>query len=436
MAYQGATIGSCGRLAAALRAGSINRKENLMFRKGLTRRQFLGSVAAPAAVLSIVPRGVLGGPGQAAPSDTLGGALVGCGGRGGGTFGGLGGNVRQVASCDVKFKGKADNKTTFTDFRRVMDRRDIDVVAIATPPHWHALISIAAMQSGKDVVCEKPLTRFIAEGRAVVEAEKRYGRIIQVGTYGRYDAIRDRGRTLIHKIMVSGLLKECKGVHIKEGGLKVKEWSGYVNPKPQPVPDWLDWDMYCGPSPLRPYHPHRYGGSHRGYWDYEGGGLADMGQHHFEPVQWTYAKDYTSPVEIEAYAPPAHPLACGMWGWVELKYADGMTFVMDSREWGKPYDRKEAREVGLNDLSPEDQKKVLAMPDPKPWPSFEQAVKTREKTGGCAEPGHRSATILHLANIAIRVGRKIQYDPVKEQIIGDDEANLLVYQPMRAPWHL
>ena len=407
-----------------------------MTAKGVSRRAFLRGGLAAAAAFSVVPRRALGGQGQETPSDSLGGALVGCGGRGPGTFGGLGSNVRRLASCDVKYKGKADGKTTYVDFRRVMDRQDIDVVAIGTPPHWHALISIAAMQSGKDVICEKPLTRFIAEGRAVVEAEKRYARILQVGTYGRYGAIRDKRRVLTHKIMASGLLKTCEGVHIKSGGLKVKQWSGYVNPKPQRVPDWLDWDLYCGPAPLRPFHPHRHGGTHRGYWDYEGGGLADMGQHHFEPVQWTYGKDDTSPVEIESHAPPAHPLACGMWGWVELKYADGMTFVMDSTEWGKPYDRKQRREVSLSDLSEEDQKKVKAMPDPEPWPSFSEAVRTRKKTGGCAEPAHRSAVILHLANIAIRVGRKIEYDPVKEVIVGDEEANLLAHQPMRAPWRL
>ncbi len=401
-----------------------------------TRRRFLEHASAGIGLLAIVPRHVLGGPGYAPPSETLGGALIGCGGRGGGTFGGLGPNVKRLASCDVRYKGKADNKTTYTDFRRVLERKDIDVVAIATPPHWHALISIASMQAGKDVLCEKPLTRFIAEGRAVVEAEKRYGRILQVGTYGRYGAIRDKRRVEIHKIMRSGLLKKCEGVHFKSGGLKVKQWSGYVNPKPHPVPESLDWDMYCGPAPLRPYHPHRVGGTHRGYWDYEGGGMADMGQHHFDPVQWTYGKDDTSPVEIESHAPPAHPLACGMWGWVELKYADGMTFVMESREWGERYDRKRPREVSLSDLSPEDQEKIKAMPDPKPWPSFSEAVKTREKTGGCAESGHRAAAIMHLANISIRVGRKIHYDPVKEEVIGDPEANALVNVPMRAPWHL
>jgi myo-inositol 2-dehydrogenase/D-chiro-inositol 1-dehydrogenase len=339
--------------------------------------------------------------------------------------------------CDVKFLGEADNKTRYTDFRRVLERKDIDVVAIATPPHWHALISIAAMQAGKDVLCEKPLTRTIAEGRAVVEAEKRYGRIVQVGTYGRYAQIRRPDSILKHKIMTSGLLKNnCKAVSIKSGGLKVKQWRGLVNVKPQRIPAHLDWDMYCGPSPLRPYNKDRVGGKHRGYWDYDGGGMSDMGQHHYDPAQWTYGKDHTSPVEIEAFAPPAHPEVCGMWGWVELKYADGFTFVMESNEWGEKYDRKQAREPLLSDLSAEDQKKIAAMPDPELWPGFEEAVKTRHKTGGCGVPAPRAAKILNLANIAIRVVRKINYDPVKEQIIGDEEANAFVNQPMRAPWRI
>jgi myo-inositol 2-dehydrogenase/D-chiro-inositol 1-dehydrogenase len=405
--------------------------------KKVTRRRFLKSSLRAATAFTIVPRHVLGGPNQTPPSGTFGGALIGCGGRGNGTFEAMGLEAKKLAICDVKFVGREDNKTVYTDFRRVLERKDIDVVAIATPPHWHALISIAAMEAGKDVLCEKPMTRFIAEGRAVAEAEKRYNRIFQVGTFGRFDVSRDPKNIEIHKIMASGLLKNnCQGVHIKSGGLKVKEWSGMVNAQPQPVPKSLDWDMYCGPSPLRPYHPHRFGGTHRGYWDYEGGGLADMGQHHFDPVQWIYAKDDTSPVEIEAYAPPAHPEACGMWGWVEMKFADGMTFVLDSREWGEPYNRKQAREVLLSDLSEEDRKKIKQMPDPEPLVSFAEAVKTRKRAGGNADAANRSATLLHLANIAIRTGRKLRYDPVKEEVIGDDEANRLVNQPMRAPWHL
>jgi myo-inositol 2-dehydrogenase / D-chiro-inositol 1-dehydrogenase len=360
------------------------------------------------------------------------------GGQGPGTFGQLskGHKVVKLAECDVKWLSQADNKTRYTDFRRVLERKDIDVVAIATPPHWHALISIAAMEAGKDVLCEKPMTRFIAEGRAVVNAAKRYGRIFQVGTFGRFDASRDRKNILTRKIMKSGLLKNCEAVIIKRGGHKVKEWSGLVNAKPQPVPPNLDWDLYCGPSPLKPFHPHRIGGTHRGYWDYEGGGLCDMGQHFLDPFTWTWGKDDTAPVEIEASAPPAHPDAVGMWGWVELKYADGFTLVFDSNEWGPLYSRKQYRGVKLEDLDEESRKKIEATPDEPPLRTFAEAVKARQPAGGNAEAAHRTVTILHLANIAIRTGRKIQFDPVKEVITGDEEANRLVNVPMRAPWHL
>jgi len=405
-------------------------------RKTVTRRQFIKGSIGAAAAFTIVPRHVLGGPGHTAASEMFGGALIGCGGRGNGTFGGLGPNVEKRAICDVKFVGRTDDKMIYTDFRRVLERKDIDVVAIATHPGWHALISIAAMEAGKDVLCEKPMTRFIAEGRAVVEAQNRYKRIFQLGTYGRFGQSKNKDSILTHKIMASGLLKSCKAAHIKPGGLKVRQWSGIVNATPQPIPPALDWDMYCGPAPLRPYHPHRFGGSHRGYWDYEGGGLADMGQHHFDPIQWKFAKDYTSPVEIEPYAPPAHPECCAMWGWVEMKYADGLTFVFESREWGEPYTRKQERGVSLDDLSEADRKKIEEMPDPEPLVKFPEAIRTRKRPGGHAEAAHRSATLLHLANIAIRTGRKLRYDPVAEEIIGDEYANRLVNQPMRAPWHL
>src|SRR5262249_42782031 len=206
--------------------------------------------------------------------------------------------------------------------------------------------------------------------------------------------------------------------------------------KPEPVPKNLDWDLYCGPSPLKPYVKERTGGTHRGYWDYEGGGLSDMGQHYLDPVQWTHAKDTTSPVEVTPYAPPAHPEGTGLWAWVERTYADGLTLVLDSGEWDKPYDRKQPRGVSVADLPDAERAKAQALPDPEPLVTFAEAVKTRKQSGGHPEAAHRCATILHLANIAIRVGRPLRYDPVKEEIVGDEEANRLVNQPMRAPWHL
>ena len=214
----------------------------------MSRRRFLQGSAAAAAGISIVPRHVLAAQGGQAdklpPSETLGGALIGCGGRGEGTFGGLGPNVRRLVSCNVRFKDKADDKTVYTDYRKVLERKDIDVVAIATHPGWHALISIAAMEAGKDVLCEKPMCRFIAEGRAVAEAEKRFGRIFQIGTFGRFGANRK-----IRKIFTSGLLAECDTTLILRGDVKVREWSGKVKYNVQPIPP--GWIGTCTAGPPR-----------------------------------------------------------------------------------------------------------------------------------------------------------------------------------------
>jgi len=408
-------------------------------RTRVSRRGFLKGTAAAAASISIVPRYVLGGPGTPAPSDTFGAALIGCGGRGGGTFSDLSRrhklNVKRLASCDVKYVGKEDNKSIYTDFRRVLERKDIDIVAIATPPHWHALISIAAMQAGKDVVCEKPMTRFVAEGRAVAEAEKRYGRIYQVGTYGREGAAGSGRNRTTRKIMTSGLLKKTDGVYVRRGGFKVKQWDGRLDQAPQPIPKNLDWDMYCGPSPLKPYTRRRTGGTHRDYWDYEGGGLADMGQHHLMGPAYIFGLDLTHPVEVEASAPPAHPECSGMWAWSKLKYANGFTLVLESGEWGEPSGLK-SKGVNLDDLSKEDQAKLNDVPDLKPEIGFGEAVKTRQKASGNAEVAQHIVCLMHLTNVAIRLGRPFKFDPKTERAVGDEEANRLIDQPMRAPWHL
>ncbi len=399
-----------------------------------TRRQFLTTTSAAVAAPMIVPSNVLGQKGETPPSEEIGGALIGVGGRGPGTFGCLGKNVRMLAKCDVKYKGKEDNKMFYTDFRRVLERDDIDVVAIATPPGWHALISIAAMEAGKDVVCEKPMCRFISEGRAVWEAEERYGRVFQIERKGGYRPDKMR------KIYESGLVKDNTSVLVMRGGLKVRQWSGKVRYDVSNAPGNLDWDMYCGPAPLRPYHRHRFGGTHRGYWDYEGGGLGDMSHHKLNGPAYKFGRDLTSPVEIIPHAPPAHPHACGMWGWCELKYADGFTLVLDSGEWDKKYDRREHKILGEKDLlaklSEEDRKKLNAMPEPVAYPFFPEAIRRRTKTASHAERSHRVATIYHLANAAFRTGRPLKFDPETDQIVGDEEANRLVNQPMRSPWRI
>jgi hypothetical protein len=202
----------------------------------------------------------------------------------------------------------------------------------------------------------------------------------------------------------------------------------------KPVPPELDYDLWLGPAPYKPYNPERVHYKNRFYWDYEGGDLANFGAHRVDPFQYKYAKDETGPVEIEPYGPwPQHPDAVGPWGWVELKYADGLRLVLETGKWGKKYDRPAG---GKPTLSDEDKKKLDALPDPEPLLRFGDAIKAGKQAGGNAEASHRATTNLHLANIALRVGRKIRWDPEKEEIVGDEEANRFVNIPMRAPWHL
>jgi hypothetical protein len=255
-----------------------------------------------------------------------------------------------------------------------------------------------------------------------------------VGTFGRFGSSRK-----LRKIFESGLLKKCDTTLVIKGGVKVKAWSGLVKYKVEPVPAFLDWDMYCGPAPLRPFQRNRFGGSHRGYWDYEGGGLGDMAHHILDHPGYEYGRDLTSPVEITPYAPPLHPECCMIWGWCEMKYADGFKLIFESAEWGDS-SGQQSKNTGEGDLlkmlSEADRKTLQAMPEPPPLLNFSEAVRQRKPAGGNAAVSARVASIYHLMNIAMRCGRTIHFDPVKNEVVGDEEANRLAYQPMRAPWRL
>jgi myo-inositol 2-dehydrogenase / D-chiro-inositol 1-dehydrogenase len=165
-----------------------------------------------------------------------------------------------------------------------------------------------------------------------------------------------------------------------------------------------------------------------------------MANHHLDRPAYEYGRDRTAPVEVIPHAPIAHPEACGLWGWCELKYADGFTLVLDSGEWGEPYDRLQPRNTSetdiLNMLSEDDRRQLDQMPDPEPLVSFADAIRTRQRAGGNADVTQRVATIYHLANVAFRCNRRLQFDPDTERVVGDDEADRLVNQPMRAPWSL
>ncbi len=405
----------------------------------ISRRHFLGTSALTAAAFAVVPRHVLGGEGKPPPSDTATYATIGNGRRRDSGIGCLGAR-KKIAVCDVDTKHMVKEKpevARYKDFRLLLERKDLDAVAIGTPPHWHALPAIAAAQAGKHIFCEKPTTKFIAEGRALADAVARYGVAFQIGTFKRFGNSRNRSHVECHKIIAHGLIKDLSGVCVNAGA---RNRIGKTNLKPQPVPANLDYDFWLGPAPWKPYNAARVHYNNRFYWDYEGGDLTNFGYHSYDPIQWTFAKDATAPVKARPHAPwPQHPDAVGYYGWVELTYADGLRVIITGGGWKqkKPYDGPKGKSlVSANDLDEEARAKLRELPDPEPLVTFGEAVRTGKRAGGHAESSHRAATALHLANIAIRVGRTIHFDPVAEQILGDDEANRLVNIPMRPPWHL
>jgi len=435
-----------------------------MSSNGISRRRFFGrslKAAAAAAAFTIVPRHVLGGPENTPPSEMLTHAVIGVGGMGMGHVGYALNDkqARLLAVCDVDAKRleralqrAGEGCKGYKDFREVLDRGDIDIVHIPTPPHWHALIAIAAAEAGCDIWCEKPMTRTIAEGQHVIDAVQRNGRMFRLNTWFRlYSNLYGFGAPAkpIKKLVSSGLLGWPLTVRVNPAtgfGWKVKQWSGRTDLKPEPVPEGFDYDFWLGPAPYKPYFPHRTHGSFRGYWDYDGGGLADMGQHYLDPVQYILGKDDTSPVEIEAYAPwPQHPDAVGIWGRVEMKYEDGCRLILESGDWGNPVNEKDPYIEGPKGkifkgfkLDPPELADALeSLPEPEPMISdFNVSVRTRQKFGLNEVNGNRSNMLVHLANVAIRTGRKVRFDPVAQRFGDDDEANRLADQPMRAPWHL
>jgi predicted dehydrogenase len=415
-----------------------------------SRRTFLKS--ALAAGVSIVPRRVLGGPGYTPPSDELTKAVIGVGGMGHWHLRDTG--ERLLAVCDVdddhlqdalRIGGKGVRG--YRDFRELLERKDIDVVHIATPPHWHGLISIAAVRAGKDVWCEKPMTRTIAEGEKVVEAVQTYGRVFRVNTWFRYsgDQFYDSGSTVAEyrKVVQSGLLGWPLKVII--GGATGFEWKFYWCGKTDASPEWvppgLNYDMWLGPAPYKPYFSHRVHQSFRGYWDYDGGGLGDMGQHYIDPVQYILGKDGESPVEVVPEAPQQHPDAAGMFHRIRIVYADGCEILLEGGRNSEDLPFIEGPKgklfKGFRSTIPRLKEQISQLPDREPQiTDFMVSVRTRRKFPLNEENGHRSATLVNLAKIAWQLGRRIEFDPVTQRCPNDEVANRMINPPMRAPWSL
>jgi len=415
-----------------------------------SRRRFLRTSATIIAGFTIVPRHVLG-RGFIPPSDQLTKGIIGVGGMGMGHIPYAG--TRVVAICDVdKIHLQEAEKVigggvkTFHDHRDLITLPEVDIVHIATPPHWHGIMAIEAARAGKDIWCEKPMTRTIGEGKRVVEAVKQYGRMFRLNTWFRFsDNFYGMNSSVkpIKKLVESGLLGWPLTVTVsKTTGFDWKfYWVGKTQMETQPVPAELDYERWLGPAPFKPYNAHRVHGTFRGYWDYDGGGLGDMGQHYIDPIQYFLGKDETNPVLVEVDAEQQHPDACGTFRKLTFTYEDGCKIILDGEAndpdaayiegpKGKLY-------AGFKSDIPNLAQKLAMMPDPEPQVTdFLDSVKYRKPFALNESNGFRSCTIINMGKMALQLGRSLRFDPVTQLFINDEEANRLINPPMRSPWNI
>jgi predicted dehydrogenase len=437
----------------------------------LTRRQFLARGAAAGLALPAIVPAIARGKALPGPNDRITMGFIGAGGRADNhidTFmhmsdvqivavsdvdlGRVQGAKKKVESWYAKRGDAADYKgcEASQDFRKVVDRDDIDAVVIATPDHWHALAAIACLNSGKDVYCEKPLANSIAEGRAIVEAVKANKRILQVGSQERSGPNSRKACELVR----NGYLGELKAVRVnlpcdEDHHKRARAFKGI--PAAKPVPAGFDYDTWLGHTPLAPYCPERCHFWWRFNLAYGGGEMTDRGAHVLDICQLGAGFDNTGPVSIEGKGVQnADSLYNTFWDYnFTFTYANGLPFIgTTAGPRGLKFEGKDGwifvaiHGGALSASSPDLLKINLKDTDvhlgrtSSHWRNFIQCVRSRNEPMAPAESGHRTASLCHLANIAMRVGRKLTWDPVKEVIVGDDEANAFVTPSMRAPWHL
>ena len=432
-----------------------------------SRREFIRGAAALGA-FNIVPAKVLWG--ATAPSNQLTRALIG--------FGAIAQSdnhlpykgSRLIGLCDP-FEARVQAGLAaaakhgwgaikgYKNFMELLADKDVDIVHICTPPHWHGCMSVMAARAGKDIWCEKPMTRTVGEGKRVMEVVKAHKRMFRLNTWFRFQStfygfgtpVKPIRQVVENGLLGKGPLKCTFGAG--QGFTWKFGWSGRVNAKPQPVPAGFDYEMWLGPAPWKPYTDHRVGTSFRGYWDYDSGGLGDMAQHYLDPLQYLLCKDETSPVHVDYVGPKQHPEAVGRFDRITLTYADGTTVDLDGDESlkGEPLLRgsnglcvypkaKGGKTLRLVDASGKelDAEKILAeLPEPAPQVTdFMQSVRERKTFALNESNGFRSCTMFNLGIVAERLGRGFDFDPVTLRAINDEAANRFLYQEdrMREPW--
>ncbi len=430
----------------------------------MKRRQFIKRSAAFSVPL-IVPASVLGRDGAVAPSERIGVGLIGCGGQGSGVFNGMLNlaEVQGLAVCDPdaqrmtkakenvekryakdKESGSYKGCDAYGDFRELCARDDIDAVVVGTPDHWHAITALAALRAGKDVYCEKPVTHLFAEGQALCKEVAERKAIFQTGSQQRSDT---RFR-IAAEIVLNGLIGKVKHVEV---GLPTGKGTDIEGKVAEPIPDHLDYDMWCGPSRLLPYNEKRLHWNWRWCLDYGGGQLMDWIGHHNDIAHWGLGLDKSGPVQVEArnfrYAEKGmydQPLDYE----VLSTYADGYTVSISNKntmgcKWigedGWVYVNRGKIDASNKewiresfDRGPE---KAYASRDHRK--NFIEGVLTRKECICPAETAHRSITPGHLGYVSDALGRPLKWDPAKETVIGDDEADKLLKKlDFRGDWKL
>ena len=435
----------------------------------MTRRELLKASAAFGA-FNIIPSKVLWG--AEAPSNQLTRALIG--------FGCIAHSENHLPFKGSRLVGLTDcyaprveaglaaaekagfgKIKAFRNFVELINDPGVDIVHICTPPHGHGAMSAMAAKAGKDIWCEKPMTRTVGEGKRVMELVKANGRMFRLNTWFRFQStFYGFGTTVepIRQIVENGLLGKgpVKCVFGEGQGFSWKfGWSGRVQDRVQMIPEGLDWDMWLGPAPWKPYTDHRFGTSFRGYWDYDSGGLGDMAQHYLDPLQYLLCKDETSPVKIDYKGLPQHPEAVGSFDRFTLTYDDGTEVILDGdvslRDepllrgsnglcvYKKAKDGKTLRIKDANGWWSEEKvlKTLAELPKPAPQQTdFIDSCKTRKPFALNESNGFRSSSMFNLAIVAWRLGRSFEFDPVTLHAKNDAAADRLLYQDdmMREPW--
>ena len=430
-----------------------------MKERGIDRRQFIKSTIGTAAAISfpnIVPASALGKAGNIAPSERITLGFIGAGKQSKHLMRSFlnSPGTHVLAACDVdklklarggkivedhyaeKSGGTYKGCDIYGDFRELLARDDINAVVISTPDHWHAIIVIQSAMAGKDIYCEKPLSQTIAEARAMVNAVRRYGRVFQTGSMQRSDWHFRLGCELV----LNGYIGRLQNVTVGVGG------PPRDKPLPaEPVPDYLDWDMWLGPALSRPYNselsPHlTWDGfpNWRNHSSFGGGGMTDWGAHHFDIAQWGMGMDESGPVEI---IPPDGK----DYKVLTYKYDSGVTMTRDKANGVLFTGTKGKVEVNRGHIRtwPEELKNKQIGPNEihlyesrNHYVDWLDAIRKRSMPICDIETGCRSVSVCHLGNIAYKLGRPLKWDPEREVLIGDAGASRLLSRPMRSPWHL